>query len=77
MRGDDPWATVSAMHREQDLGLVAAVAEVRADVRHLASGMAELRQDFRRLDSRLFQLMLTQIATLATALGALVATLAG
>jgi hypothetical protein len=69
------------MERERELGLEAIVAELRADVRHLATDVVESRQEFRhdirRLDARLFQLLLTQIATLATALGALVAVLAG
>jgi hypothetical protein len=56
-----------------------AVAELRADVRHLAADMAELRQelraDIRRLDTRIFQLMLAQLATLATALASLLAVL--
>lgn len=50
-------------------------------MRHLSGDVADLRQEFRedirRLDGRFFQFMLMQIATLATALGALVATLAG
>jgi hypothetical protein len=65
------------MERERELGLEAIVAELRADVRHLAMDVVEARQDIRRLDARLFQVLLTQIATLATALGALVAVLAG
>ena len=53
------------------------LAEIRVRADHLETELAELRQDIRRLDARLFQLMLAQIATLATAMGALVATLAG
>ena len=75
------------MSQEHDSGLGAAVAELRADVRHLSSGLAglrqdvrsdtfELRQDVRRLDGRLFQLLVTQVATLTTALGALLAAIA-
>lgn len=68
------------MEHGRDLPLDPAVAELRADVRHLATDVTELRQEFRhdirRLDGRIFQLLLAQLATLATALGALVATLA-
>ncbi len=75
------------MEQERDWGRKAAVAEPRSDVRHLSSGlaelrqdvragMAELRQDVRRLDGRLFQLLSTQVATLATALGALLTAIA-
>jgi hypothetical protein len=45
-------------------------------VGHLAENVTELRQDVRRLDGRLFQLLLAQLATLAAALGALLAALA-
>ena len=51
-------------------------AEFRATVAHLSSDMAEVKQDLRRLDDRLFQLMLLQLGTLATALASLVAGLA-
>ena len=51
-------------------------AEFRATVVHLSSDMAEVKQDLRRLDDRLFQLMLLQLGTLATALASLVAALA-
>jgi hypothetical protein len=51
----------------------AEVGELRKDVR---SELGELRHDIRRLDARVFQLLLAQLATLATAMGALVATLA-
>jgi hypothetical protein len=61
------------------VGLREDVAELRATVTHLAAGMADLRQevraDIRRLDGRIFQLMLLQLGTLATALASLVATL--
>jgi hypothetical protein len=56
-------------------GLDAVVAEMRADVRHLASDMTELRQDVRRIDGRVFQTLLLQVATLATLLAALVTAL--
>ena len=55
------------------------LAEIRVRVDHLETEAPRTqgpRQDIRRLDARLFQLMLAQIATLATAMGALVATLA-
>jgi hypothetical protein len=52
------------------------VAELRATVRHIETEVADLRGEVRRLDTRLFQLLLAQLATLATALGALVASLA-
>jgi hypothetical protein len=52
----------------------------RATVSHLASELSEMRQEFhtdiRRLDDRIFQLMLLQLGTLATALASLVAVLA-
>jgi hypothetical protein len=56
------------------------LAEPRATVSHFASDLADMRQEFRsdirRLDDRLFQLMLLQLGTLATALVSLVAALA-
>jgi hypothetical protein len=57
------------------IGLREEVAEFRATVSHLSEGFAELKQDIRRLDDRVFQLMLLQFGTLATALASLVATL--
>jgi hypothetical protein len=69
------------VEHERELPLEVAVAELRAEVRHLAADVVDLRTevraDIRRLDERLFQLLLAQLATLATALGALVAVLAG
>ena len=53
------------------------LAELRAPVRHIETDIASLRGEVRRLDARLFQLLLAQLATLATALGALVASIAG
>jgi hypothetical protein len=65
---------------EHEWGIEAVVAELRADVRHLASEVASMRQEFRmdirRLDQRVFQLMLLQFGTLATTLASLVAALA-
>lgn len=63
------------MERERGWSLEAVVAETRATVGHLAKDVTELRQDVRRLDGRLFQLLLAQLATLAAALGSLVAAL--
>jgi hypothetical protein len=61
------------------IGLREEMAELRATVTHLAADLADLRQetraDIRRLDGRVFQLMLVQLATLATALGSLVTVL--
>jgi hypothetical protein len=55
------------------------LAELRATVAHVSTDVADMRQEFRtdirRLDQRVFQLMLAQFATLAAALGSLVATL--
>jgi hypothetical protein len=55
--------------------LDALVAETRADVRHVQSDVTELRTDVRRLDARIDQLFIVQLATLATALGSLIAAL--
>lgn len=63
------------MERERGWSLEAVVAETRATVGHLAEDVTELRQDVGRLDGRLFQLLLAQLATLAAALGSLVAAL--
>jgi hypothetical protein len=56
------------------------LAEVRVTVAHLATDVADMRQEFRtdirRLDQGVFRLMLAQFATLAAALGSLVAALA-
>jgi hypothetical protein len=64
--------------RDQPLGVV--VAEMRADVRHLAGDVGDLRvevrADIRRLDDRIFQLLLVQVATLVTALASLATALA-
>jgi hypothetical protein len=64
----DPLELVMSLREE--------TAEFRATVAHLSSDMAEVKQDLRRLDDRLFQLMLLQLGTLATALASLVAVLA-
>ncbi len=67
------------MEPERQWSLESLVAETRADVRHLQTDVAdlrrELRHDVRRLDGRVFQLLLVQLATLATALGSLVTAL--
>ena len=68
-RPRDPFDLVVGL-REEMAGLrtsVAQLAAVTADMRQ------EFRTDIRRLDDRLFQLMLLQLGTLATALSALVA----
>jgi hypothetical protein len=53
------------------------LVELRAGMLHLSSELADMRQEFRtdnrRLDDRIFQLMLLQLGTLATALASLVA----
>jgi hypothetical protein len=55
------------------------LAEIRTTVGHLATDVADMRQEFRtdirRLDERVLQLVLAQFATLAAALGSLVAPL--
>ena len=55
------------------------LAELRTSVAHLATDLADMRQEFRtyirRLDERVFRLMPAQFATLAAALGALLAAL--
>jgi hypothetical protein len=56
--------------REEVAGLRTAVSDLRAG---FADFRQEVRADIRRLDDRLFQLMLLQLGTLATALAALVA----
>jgi hypothetical protein len=52
--------------------------ELRTGLSHLASEFTDLRQelrtDIRRLDDRIFQLMLLQLGTLATALASIVVT---
>ena len=73
--------TLFAVERPHDLfdlvtGLREETAVLRTTVAHLSVDMAEVKQDLRRLDGRLFQLMLLQLGTLATALAALVANLA-
>ena len=55
------------------------LAELRAGMSYLSSELADVGQEFRtgirRLDDRIFQLMLLQLGTLATALASLVAAL--
>jgi hypothetical protein len=53
------------------IGLREEMAELRATVTHQSADLVEVKQDIRRLDGRIFQLMLVQLATLATALGSL------
>jgi hypothetical protein len=52
-----------------------ALGELRADVRHLMGSVSEIRQDIRRLDDRVFQVVLLQLGTLVSAVGALIAAL--
>lgn len=67
------------MEPEHAWSLEAVVADTRAAVLHLAQDVSDLRSevrhDARRLDDRIFQVLLVQLATLATALGSLVAAL--
>ena len=63
------------MEPERAWTLDALVAETRADVRHVQSDVTEIRTDVRRLDARIDQLFIVQLATLATALGSLIAAL--
>ena len=55
------------------------LAELRAGMSYLSSELADVGQEFRtgirRLDDGIFQLMLLQLGTLATALASLVAAL--
>jgi hypothetical protein len=57
---------------KRDCGLDAVVAELGADLRHLASDVTELKHDVRRIDGRVFQMLILQVATLATLVAALV-----
>ena len=57
------------------VGLREEMVEARTTIAHLSLDMSEVKQDLRRLDDRLFQLMLLQVGTLATALASLVAAL--
>jgi hypothetical protein len=51
------------------------VTQLRFAFGHLSSDMREVKHDIRRLDDRIFQVLLIQLVTLATALGSLVAAL--
>jgi hypothetical protein len=57
------------------IGLREEMAGARTNIAHLSGDMPEVKQDLRRLDDRLFQLLLLQVGTLATALATLVAVL--
>ena len=63
------------MEPEHAWSLEAVVADTRAVVMHLSSDMVEVKHDIRRLDHRIFPMLVMQVATLATALGSLVAAL--
>jgi hypothetical protein len=54
------------------IGLREDFAEMRATIGHIQGDIAELKQEFRRLDDRLFQMVLLQLGTLATAVAAIV-----
>jgi hypothetical protein len=60
------------VEHEREWSVDAALRELRADVRH---DIAEVRQDVRRLDDRIFQVVLLQLGTLVSAVGALIAAL--
>jgi hypothetical protein len=60
------------VEHEHPWSLDAVVADTRAAVTYMQGDIKELRHDVRRLDDRLFQVLLIQLATLATALGSLV-----
>jgi hypothetical protein len=62
------------VEHERGWSLAALVAETRATVGHVAEDVTALHQDVRRLDDRMFQLMVLTLATLATVLASLVAT---
>jgi hypothetical protein len=55
------------------IGLRGEFAELRATMAHMQSDISELKLDVRRLDDRVFQVVLLQLGTLATALAAIVA----
>jgi len=57
------------------VGLREDVVELRVGFAYLSSQRSEVKQDLRRLDDRIFQVLVIQLATLATALGSLVAAL--
>ena len=63
------------MEPEHAWSLEAVVADTRAAVVHLSADMVEVKQDIRRLDDRIFQVLVVQLATLATAVGSLVTAL--
>ena len=63
------------MDAKRDRSVDAVVAELGADLRHLASNVTELEQDVRRIDGRVFQMLILQVATLATLVAALVTAL--
>jgi hypothetical protein len=67
-RARDPFELVVGLREE--------MAELRTTTAHLSSDVGEVKQDLRRLDDRIFQLLLLQLGTLATALASLVAALA-
>jgi hypothetical protein len=64
--------------RRFDLALEmrAGFGELRTRVGHLEAELGDVRGDLRRLDGRFFQLLVLQLTTLATMVGALVTSLA-
>jgi hypothetical protein len=67
------------VEHEHGWSFEAGVADTRAAVTLLAEDVADLRsefrQDIRRLDDRIFQTLVIQLTTLATALGSLITAL--
>jgi hypothetical protein len=51
------------------------IVALRVSVAHLQNDTTEVKQNIRRVDDRIFQLLLLQVGTLATALASLVALL--
>jgi hypothetical protein len=60
------------VEHEREWPIDVALRELRADVRN---DIAEIRHDVRRLDDRVFQVVLLQLGTLVSAIGALIAAL--
>ena len=72
-RGVHDGCNVQPVEQERDWSLEVVLAELRSDSRHIQQDIAQLRSDVRRLDDRMFQLMITQGATLAAVLGTILA----
>ena len=54
------------------VGIREQLARIRATATHHSEQVADARRDIRRLDDRMFQLMLLQLATIATLLASIV-----